>query len=497
MTPNQRGTDGLSPPAAAARRRVVAIVGRPNVGKSAAFNRIAGRRVAIVHDESGVTRDRLVREATWNGERFDLVDTGGVRSLAGEAVADAIERGVREQVAAALDDAAVAILVVDAQSGLHPIDAEVARMVRKSDVPCHVAVNKCDLPRHDAAAAEFSALGFPLHAVSAQHNRGFAELMEAVLAHLPQLPNETVAHPLRVAVVGRPNAGKSSYINRLLRCSRVIVSELPGTTRDSIEVPFTIGAGALARHYLLIDTAGMRHVHRIDSAVERFSLFRAEQSVAEADVVVLLLDATMGPTIQDKHIAALIQKQRKGCVLAVNKWDVAMARGVTQTQYEPALRAALPFLAHCPVFFISARDGYNVRRSVAAIDDVAAQMRATLPTGMLNRTLAEAAERVSPPGVAGRHLKIYYAAQTGTAPLELRLFVNDIDLTTVNYTAYLIRSLRERFGLTGVPVTIRYRQRPRPEAVAARQESRPARPACGRARAPGGRAGTRGKSRRS
>ncbi len=369
-------------------------------------------------------------------------------------------------------------------------------MVRKAGVACHVAVNKCDLPQHDAAADEFAALGFALHPVSAQHNRGFAELMAAVLPHLPILPSETAAHPLKVAVVGRPNAGKSSYINRLLRRSRVIVSEVPGTTRDSIEIPFSIGDGPLARHYLLIDTAGMRHVHRIDSAVERFSLFRAEQSVAEADVVVMVLDAIMGPTLQDKHIAALIEKRRKGCVLAVNKWDLAMAQGMTQTRYEPALRAAMPFLAHCPLFFISAREGFNVRRSIDAIDEVATQTRAILPTGILNRAIADATDRVQPPAKAGRRLKIFYAAQAGVAPLDVRLYVNDTSLTTGNYTDYLIRSLRERFGLTGAPVTIRYRQRSRPAAVATRKEPRPARHARGRARAPAKRGGPHGKSRR-
>ncbi|MDD5706899.1 MAG: ribosome biogenesis GTPase Der [Kiritimatiellae bacterium] len=450
------------------RRRVVAIAGRPNVGKSAIFNRIAGRRVAIVHDESGVTRDRLVREVAWGEERFELIDTGGVQLLGGESAADTIGAGVRAQVQAALEDAAAVILAVDAQQGLHPMDAEVARMVRRSGCPCFVAVNKCDLPQHDGAASEFAALGFPLYAVSAQHNRGFDALMHAVTARLPAAPNETIEHPLKVAVVGRPNAGKSSYINRLLRAPRVIVSEVAGTTRDSIEVPFSIGAGPQARHYRLIDTAGMRHVHRIDSAVERFSLFRAERSVAEADVVVLVLDATVGPAVQDKHIAALIQRELKGCVMVVNKWDLAIAQGVTQTRYEPALRAAMPFMAHCPLVFVSAQSGYNIRASVAVIDEVAAQTRATLSTGLLNRVLADATARVQPPGAGSRRMKIYYAAQTGTAPLSLRLFVNDTALATSNYTDYLVRALRAHFGLAGAPIVIRYRQRVRPDEHATR-----------------------------
>jgi GTP-binding protein len=447
----------------APRRRVVAIVGRPNVGKSAVFNRIAGRRIAIVHDESGVTRDRLMLEVAWRGARFDLVDTGGVGLFDGEQARDSISAGVRSQVDAALADAAAAILVVDGQAGCHPLDEAVAAIVRRSGVPCVVAVNKCDEPRHDARSDDFARLGLPLFPVAALHDRGFEALLRPVLARLPETVNETVANPLRVAVVGRPNAGKSSYINRLLRSERVIVSEKPGTTRDSIEVPFAIGRGDQARHYVLVDTAGMRHVHRIDSAVERFSHFRAERSVGEADVVVLVMDAEVGPTVQDKHIAALIQERRKGCVLVVNKWDLAQEKGITQTRAEPALRAMMPFLGHCPVIFLSARTGYNVRQSVEVIDRVAAQTRLRLPTGLLNRTLDEAAARVAAPMIDGKRFKLYYAVQTGVAPLSLRVFVNDPKRLTRAYGDFLERSLRERFGLEGAPVVMQFRARARPE----------------------------------
>ena len=464
----------------------MAVVGRPNVGKSALFNRIAGRRIAIVHDESGVTRDRIVRQVPWEPAPFDLVDTGGVRMRRGENAGDTIEAGVIAQVEAALSEAAAAILVVDGQAGLHPFDEEVAQLVRRSGVPCCVAVNKCDLPQHEAILPDFASLGFALYPVSALHDRGVAELLAEITEVLP--PGAALApdRPLKVAVVGRPNAGKSSYINRLLRSPRVIVSEIAGTTRDTIEIPFTIGAGPEARHCLLIDTAGMRHVHRIDSAVERFSLFRAERAIAEADIVALILDAAEGPTLQDKHIAALIQKARKGCVLMVNKWDLAMAQGVTQTTYEPALRQAMPFMAHCPLVFISAQSGYNVRQSVTAIGDVAANVRQVLPTGLLNRTLADAAARVNLPGSGLRRLRLYYATQTGTAPLAIRVFVNDPRLATDNFTDYLIRSLRARFGLAGAPVDIRYRARPRPDGAPARRPAGdrhpPARAACRKAR---------------
>lgn len=443
------------------RRRIIAIVGRPNVGKSAIFNRIIGKRVAIVHDESGVTRDRLMRIATWGEETFDLVDTGGI-NLQAATPSSPIEQGIVDQARAALDEAAVAILVCDVQAGLTPVDEEVARMVRKSGVPCLVAVNKCDLPVHEAHAPDFASLGLPLFPVSAQHDRGFHALMNKALPLLPEAKEESQTNPLKVAIVGRPNAGKSSYINRLLRQVRVIVSDMAGTTRDSIEVPFSIGSGPTARHYKLIDTAGMRHVHKIDSAVERFSLFRAEKSIKEADVVVLVLDAEVGPTIQDKHIASIISKENKSCVVLVNKWDKAHDNPetqVTETNYEPELRKAMPFFYYCPVVFISAASGYNVRKSLEIIDEVAANTTQKISTGLLNRAIGDAFEAIKPPSSGRKHFKIFYATQTGTAPVRVRLFVNDAKIPGQNYTSYLIKSLRASFGFEGVPIIIDYRSR--------------------------------------
>lgn len=463
MTDSSDNAHDAPSSSAAPKRRVVVIVGRPNVGKSAIFNRIAGKRIAIVHDESGVTRDRLMAEATWGQARFELVDTGGVSLLDRRKVQDAIAAGVRAQVDVALADAAVAILVVDGQAGRHPLDEAVAAIVHRSGVPCVIAVNKCDEPRHEAGIDEFSRFKLPFFPVAAMHDRGFAELMAAVMPHLPEAVNETAVHPLKVAIVGRPNAGKSSYINRLLKSERVIVSDVPGTTRDSISVPFSIGEGAQARHYTLIDTAGMRQVHKIDNAVERFSHFRAENSVAEADIVVLVMDSEMGPTVQDKHIAALIQEHRKGCVLVVNKWDLAQEKEITQTKAEPVLRAMMPFMNYCPLVFISAKTGYNVRRSVDVIDHVAAQTRLQMPTGMLNRALEEAVERVAPPMIDGKRFKLYYGVQTGVAPVSVRIFVNDPTRLAKAYCSYLERSLREKFGLEGAPLILQFRERVRPE----------------------------------
>lgn len=446
------------------RERVVAIVGRPNVGKSALFNRIARQRIAIVHDQPGVTRDRLMHEVEFENQRFQLVDTGGISLLSASGSKNPIESGTRAQVDAALGDAAVVVLVVDVLHGLHPMDAEVAQMIRQTSIPCICAVNKCDLDRHEEKLHEFNELGFPLFPVSAAHDRGIVPLLDDILFKLPKAAHEpTETKPLRVAIVGRPNAGKSAYINRLLNNDRVIVSDVPGTTRDSIEVAFTIGHGPQAHHYTLIDTAGMRHVHKIDSSVERFSHFRAEKTVATADICLLVMDATVGPTVQDKHIAALIQKHQKGCLLVINKWDLAMEQGLTQTQYEPSLRKEMPFINYCPMVFISAKEGYNVRRSIDVIDLVAGNVNTRLPTGILNRTLETAAARVKPPSAFGKSFRFYYAVQTGTAPVALRLFCNDPRIIKKQYTDYLIRSLRENFDLVGAPVLIFYRARTRPE----------------------------------
>lgn len=469
------------------RRRVIAIVGRPNVGKSALFNRIAKRRVAIVHDQSGVTRDRLVRRVEWGGEAFDLVDTGGI-NLAGADTRDAIQQGTIDQARAALEDAAAAILVVDAQAGLTPADEEVARLVRKAGVPCALAANKCDLPRHEARADDFASLAFPTFPVSAQHDRGFGPLMEAVLPHLPPAePEPTIGRPLKVAVVGRPNAGKSSLINRILRQVRLIVSDVAGTTRDSIEVPFTIGEGASARHYRFIDTAGMRNVHKIDSAVERFSHFRAEAAIKDADVVVLAIAAAAGPLVQDKRIAAVIARENKGCVVAITKWDLAHDNPeteVTEAKYEPELRKAMPFLSFCPLVFCSAQSGYNVRRLLETIDAVAAGTRAQLPTGLLNRVIGDAYAAVKPPSSGRRHFKVFYATQTGNEPVRVRVFVNDAGIPGPNYTAYLVKALRTAFGLEGVPVVLDYYNR-------ARTEEEPRRPQVPQKPAPRG-AGPKG-----
>jgi GTP-binding protein len=298
--------------------------------------------------------------------------------------------------------------------------------------------------------SEFNRFGFPVLPVSALHNRGIRELMNQVLARLPPPGDEPPADPLRVVVVGRPNAGKSSFINRLLGRDRMIVSEVPGTTRDSVEIPFELPDGAGFRHYRLIDTAGIRPHARSRTAVDAFSLMRVEDAVRRADVAVLLLDAVEGPRRQDKKIVDLILESRKGCVVLVNKWD--QARSVSQKEYGDALFEALPFLRNNPIVFLSALTGYKVRDALTAVDRVAASVSAKLSTGLLNRVLQDAFEAIRPPSAGGRRLKLYYATQTGTRPVRLRAFVNDPTLLTPAYERYLLQALRRAFDLAGAPI---------------------------------------------
>jgi len=436
-------------------QRVVAIVGRPNVGKSALFNRLVRRRLAIVHEESGVTRDRIACEVNWEENRFELIDTGGVGLMDASTAADQIEQGTRDQVDIAIEDASVVIFVTDITEGIVPLDQEVARLLHASGRKVFLAVNKADNQALEPASVEFEALGFPVFPVSALHNLGVGDMLEEVVKALPpSLPQEE-RRALKVAVVGRPNVGKSSYVNRLLGNDRVIVSEIAGTTRDSIEVPFVIGKGETARHYLLIDTAGMRKVGKVHNSVERFSVFRAEKSIARADVVVLMLDAARGPSVQDKKIAATIVDRHKGAVVLVNKWD--LAEGVSKKEYEDALREVLFFFNYVPILFISSQSGYNIRKSVDAIDLVAAQVGTQLTTGLLNRTLHDAFQRVLPKEVKGTRLKFYYCTQTGTNPIRIRLFVNDGKRATNAYRSYLTNTLRKAFGLEGAPIIFEFR----------------------------------------
>ena len=445
---------------------VVSLVGRPNTGKSALFNRIAGRRVAIVFDQPGVTRDRVTREVELSGRRIMLVDTGGI-AFDSRVTNDPLDCETRRQAALAVEDSAVCVIVVDARAGVTPLDQEVIKRVRESGVPCMIAANKCDTPGDDWRAAEFARFGLPVFETSAEHGRGVPQLVEAFVSKLPPAEeNASSSRPLRVAVVGRPNVGKSSYINRLLGAPRVIVSEIAGTTRDAIEVPFSIGEGPEARHYMLVDTAGLKtHTKMSKTSIDNFSLFRTEQAIEEADVAVLLVDATIGPTMQDKRIAGKILDAHRACVVMVTKWDLANKSGLTDERAAAtAVRKMMPFLSFAPLVFCSSKSGYNIRRTVDAIDRAAASASEKLPTGILNRTIEVAAKKTLSPMVKGKRLKIYYGLQVATNPQTIRFFVNDPKLVTPAYVSYMERSIRARFGLEGAPLRIFMKARQRKQS---------------------------------
>ncbi len=457
----------------------VAIVGRPNVGKSALFNRIIGRRMAIVHDEPGVTRDRLAGEARWAGRTFRLFDTGGLGLIDRARATDEIATAIQQQVTAAIEDADVIVMVTDVQTGCTPLDEDVGRRLRECGRPVAIAANKADHSQLELAAAEFDRFGWPVFAVSAEHGRGLDELLDWIVSRWPPRAQEAADDgggppPTRVVVLGRPNAGKSSFINRLLRQERLVVSPVPGTTRDCVEVPFTVDTGGGPRPYLLVDTAGLRASKRLESAVERFSIARAERALKQADLAVLMLDASLGPTRQDQRIGRMVADALVGCVLVVNKWDLATAglspreRRRRQAEAREDLLLQLPFLGHAPVHMICALTGEGVAEVIRSFDRVAANMNTRMTTGLLNRVLHDAFERQSPPSVRGRRLKLYYAVQTGVCPLRVRVFVNDPELLVPAYRAYLIHRLRSAWDLAGAPLVLDAVPRARSESGAAR-----------------------------
>lgn len=480
-------------------------MGRPNVGKSALFNRIAGRRIAIVHDQPGVTRDRVTAEAEWGGKSFTLVDTGGIGLLRGEKSNDVIVKAAMEQVDLAVESADVIILVVNVQEGIVPLDREVAGKLRQGRKTVIVAVNKVDTERAEKGMDEFSALGFEkIFPVSAIHGEGIDNLMTAATAGQPAAPLPLAAipdlessdlkpgsiapgpeTPLKLAVVGRPNVGKSSIINALTNSRRVIVSPIPGTTRDAIDVPFEIENEGVRQKYILIDTAGIRKTRSIDDSVEFFSVKRSEDSIARSDMVVLVLDAEAGITEQDKKIADRIVENRRACIVVVNKWDlfeqdVLKARKdeiqrrekkqrregqdrelSTLMEFGAWVQKKMFFLDYAPVIFTSAKSGFQLERLLEAIRYVASQLQKKVPTAILNRTLRDAVERRQPVSVAGHQLKFYYATQVRQAPPTFLLFVNRDEMFSDQYKKYLAGELRKAFGYEGCPIVLAPKPRPR------------------------------------
>ncbi len=481
---------------------LIAIVGRPNVGKSALFNRIVGRRIAIVHDQPGVTRDRVSAEAEWRGTPFTLVDTGGIGLLRGEKAGDIIVKAALIQVELAIESADVLILVTNVQEGVVPLDREAADRLRQSRKPVLVAVNKVDTDRYETAAMEFAELGFDkILPLSAIHGLGIEALMDAATALLPvevspsgPLANEKVGlprsqeHPaLKLAIVGRPNVGKSSIINALTRSERLVVSPIPGTTRDAVDVPFEIETEGRRESYVLIDTAGMRKTRRVDDSIEFFSVKRSEDSISRCDLAVLVLDAESGITEQDKKIAHKIIEEKKACVVVINKWDLMDAavrkareeeigrRNRKEVQRGPKLMTTLAefggwvqerlfFLDYAPVIFTSAKSGFHLDRLLEAVRYVAAQLQQRIPTAILNRTLQEAVEKRQPVSTHGHRLKFFYATQVREAPPTFLLFVNRDELFSPQYKKYLADQLRRAFGYEGCPIVLV--PKPRPKTIA-------------------------------
>jgi GTP-binding protein len=484
----------------------LAIVGRPNVGKSALFNRIAGRRIAIVHDEPGVTRDRVTAEVEWRGVPFTLIDTGGLGLRRGEKAQDVIQLAAIEQVQIAIETADAVVFVVNVQDGLVPLDEEVAGRLRASGKPVVVAVNKSDTDNAAAGAVDFAPLGFDrVIPVSAIHGRGIDRLMNAALQYLPPAladpgivtgESETKeaadsfeagpAGPLKLAIVGRPNVGKSSIINAFTQSNRVVVSPVPGTTRDAVDVPFEVETDGRRERYVLVDTAGVRKRRRVDSSIEFFSVKRTEDAIVRSDITVLVLDAMEGIREQDKKIGALITEARRACIVVVNKWDLVADAVRTAREQEIARRESgerpgrgsnvrlttlgefgkwvqerLFFLDYAPVIFTSATSGFHLDRLLEAVRFVAAQLRQRIPTAVLNRTLHDAVARRQPVSRRGAVLRFYYATQTGFAPPRFLLFFNRVDLFNRAYEKYLADSLRAAFGYEGCPLLILPRARPR------------------------------------
>ncbi|MBR3867604.1 MAG: ribosome biogenesis GTPase Der [Butyricicoccus sp.] len=432
----------------------VAIVGRPNVGKSQLFNRLAGKRLSIVEDTPGVTRDRLYAECEWRARTFNIIDTGGIEP----SNDNEILKFMRFQAETAIHHADVIIFITDLRTGITASDMDVAAMLQRSGKPIVLAVNKCDKP--GAPEPEFYefynlGLGEPF-GISALHGYGTGDLLDAVFDYFP--PEEEDDHEegrIRVALIGKPNVGKSSMLNRILGEERVIVSDVAGTTRDSVDADVDNEHGK----YTFVDTAGIRKKSKVNEKIEKYSVMRSLMAVERADVCVIMIDATEGVTEQDTKVAGEAHNSGKGCIIVVNKWDLVEKDGSTMKEYILQVREGLAYMPYAPVLFVSAATGQRVDKLFDMINEVYEQNNKRIPTGQLNSILAEATARVQPPTDKGRRLKIYYMTQAGVCPPTFVFFCNDARLFHFSYQRYLENQIREVFGLTGTPVKIVVRQR--------------------------------------
>ena len=433
---------------------VVAIVGRPNVGKSTLFNKIAGKRIAIVEDTPGVTRDRLYTDAEWNGINFTMIDTGGIEPVSN----DRILTEMRNQAQVAIDTADVIVLVVDVREGMTATDKDVANMLIRSGKEIVIACNKCDTPGEPPLQLyDFYnlALGEPIP-VSGIHGSGVGDLLDEICKHFPEdIEDEEEEDVIKIAVVGKPNAGKSSLINRILGENRVIVSPIAGTTRDSIDTYYEKDG----EKFMIIDTAGMRKRGKVEENIERFSVIRALSSVDRADVVLIMIDATEGVTEQDTKIAGYAHEQGKACIICVNKWDLIEKDTKTMNNFRLEVQEGLSYMLYAPILFISAKTGQRVDKIFEMAKYVANQSAMRVSTGMLNDVLNDATSRVQPPSDKGKRLKIFYITQASVKPPTFVIFVNDKKLAHFSYIRYLENQLRNTFGFEGSPIRFIVRER--------------------------------------
>lgn len=434
---------------------LVAIVGRPNVGKSMLFNKLTGRRVSIVEDTPGVTRDRIYGDCEWCGRTFSLVDTGGIEPSNDSDML----RFMRRQAEIGIELADAIIMVTDVRSGVTAADEDVATLLRKSGKPVALAVNKCDsIGPVNPDVYEFYSLGIgDLFETSAVHGHGTGDLLDWVLQNIPEDDGEKEDEDLvKVAIVGKPNVGKSSLLNRILGEERVIVSNVAGTTRDAIDSHFENETGK----YCFIDTAGMRRKSKVDDVIEKYSNMRSVSAIDRADVCLILIDANEGVTEQDTKIAGLVHEAGKAAIIVVNKWDAVENKETnTMRDMEAKVRQGLSYMLYAPVIFLSALTGARVSGLFDMIQEVYKQNTSRITTGNLNAVLADATARVQPPTDKGRRLKIYYMTQAGTKPPHFVIFCNDARLFHFSYQRYLENQIREVFGLQGTPIRITIRQK--------------------------------------
>ena len=433
---------------------LVAIVGRPNVGKSMLFNKLIGKRLSIVEDTPGVTRDRIYGETDWNGRSFTLVDTGGIEPRTD----DQILKSMRQQAQIAIENAAVIVFLTDIRTGLTAADHEVANMLLRSGKPIVLAVNKMDSTgMTDPDFYEFYNLGLgdPI-AVSAVHGHGTGDLLDACVAHFPaEDADEEEDDAIKVAMIGKPNVGKSSLVNQILGENRMIVSNQAGTTRDAIDSRFENAQGK----FVLIDTAGMRRKSKVEENIEKYSVLRATMAIERADVCLILIDAQEGVTEQDTKVAGLAHEAGKACIIVVNKWDLIDKDDKTMDRMTADIRRDLGFMTYAPILFISALTGQRVPKLFELIVAVSNQASMRITTGMLNNVLEDAQTRVQPPSDKGRRLKIYYMTQVGIRPPHFVVFCNDARLFHFSYQRYLENCIRSTFGLTGTPIVLSIRQK--------------------------------------